>query len=120
MSVDSGSSAWSSGSGIAAGVVVMALVILELPPLVAGRTTATPARAWLVAALGTAVLGFTIAAFTTASVDVSTPMTAVHIEGRLWPAYAGLVLAALIALGGLVEFAGRFPEGEDWRRGSTG
>jgi uncharacterized membrane protein len=60
--------------------------------------------------VGTAVLGFTIAAFTTVSVSVTAPMTAVHAGGPLWPAYSGLVLAAAIELGGFVQLLGAAAE----------
>jgi hypothetical protein len=106
LDVDAGSSAWSSGWGIAAGIVLLALLALELPMLAAGRTTAGPSRTALVAGLATGVLGLTIAAFSTASVDVTAAVAAVHIGERLWPAYAGLVLSTVIALAGLVQLLG--------------
>lgn len=106
MRLDVGSSGWSNGWGIAAGVVVMALVIFELPLLAAGQNAVGRARAGLVAALGTAVLGFTIAAFAATSVDVTTPMAAVRIGDRQWPAFAGLVLATAVAVGGFLELTG--------------
>jgi hypothetical protein len=106
LDVDVGSSAWSSGWGIAAAIAVLALLALELPLLAAGRTTAGPLRAALVAVVATAVFGFTIAAFSTTSVDVTAAVAVVHVGERLWPAYAGLVLSTVIALAGLVQFLG--------------
>lgn len=111
-----GSSAWSSGWGIAAGIVAIVVIVVELPLLAAGRTTSTPARAGLLTSLAAALLVFTVAAFATASVDVSAPSTAVQVGGRLWPAYAGLVLAALVAVGAFLQLLSQFVETEDWPR----
>lgn len=115
-----GSSAWSSGWGIAAGVAVMALVIAELPLLAGGQATSTPVRAGLLTSLAAVLVGITIAGFATASVDVSVPDTAVQVGGRLWPAYAGLVLAALVALGTFLQLASQFVETENWPLGGEG
>lgn len=110
LDIDVGSSAWSSGWGIAAAIAVLALLALELPLLAAGRTTAGPSRSALVAVLATAVFGFTIAAFSTTSVDVTAGAAAgaaaVQIGERLWPAYAGLVLSTVIALAAFVQVLG--------------
>lgn len=113
VAIEAGSSAWSNASGLAAGIVVSVLVILELPLLATGNRTVSPARAAFVAGLGTVVLGLTIAAFAETSVDVTTPMAAVEVSGHLWPAYAGLFLASVIALTSLVQLAGS--AGSEWR-----
>jgi hypothetical protein len=104
LEVDVGSSARSSGWGIAASIAVLVLLVLELPMLASGRTSAGSSRTALVAVLATAVFGLTIAAFSTASVDVTAAVAAVHVGERLWPAYAGLVLSTMIALAGLTQF----------------
>lgn len=115
--LDTSSSAWANGWGLAAGIVVSVLIILELPLLATRRATAGSARALLVAGLGMLILALTVAAFAEASVEVTTPMTSVEVASRLWPAYVGLVLAALIALAGLVQLVGRDTESTVWRPG---
>jgi hypothetical protein len=104
VSLDAGNQGWDTGWGIAAGMVALGLLLSELPQLAKGVVGANRARATIVAVLGTLTLGFTIGAFASSDVDVQGPMATVHVGGHLWPAYAGLVLACVIAVLSAVQW----------------
>jgi hypothetical protein len=54
-------------------------------------------HAAVTAALGVAVLGFTVAAAFTGTASVTAPATAVEVGSRLWPVYGGIALSAIVA-----------------------
>jgi TRAP-type C4-dicarboxylate transport system permease small subunit len=93
-----GSSGW-SGWGSLAGAAVICLVILELLELTAETAPRTGQVLFWVPLLGLITLVATVAAFVDHSATVwMGGMMAVTDVSRDWPAYAGLVLAALIAI----------------------
>lgn len=89
------SSGW-AGVGLVAGLVTIAMLVYMIRPL---RHTASidVVQATVTAVLGLAAFGFTTAAAFTGSASVTVPEAAVEIGSRLWPAYAGIGLAAVVA-----------------------
>jgi hypothetical protein len=96
--VHSGASGW-AGWGALAGAAVICLVILEVLELTAETAPPKAAVLW-VPLLSLVTLAATVAAFVDRSATVSLGgMIAVTTNAsREWPAYAGLVLAILIAI----------------------
>ena len=101
--VEAGSSAW-AGWGAVAGVLLVALLLWEgsrLPRADVARG-ASAANVSLILALGVAV--FTVIEFFSGTADVQAgPLVAVGVHGRQWPAYAGLVLATLLAIAAVAQ-----------------
>jgi hypothetical protein len=98
LDVEAGSSAW-AGWGAIAGVLLVALLLWEGSRLAGADVVqrASAAIVSLVLALGVAV--FTAIEFFSGTADVQAgPLVAVGVHGRQWPAYAGLVLATLLAV----------------------
>ena len=101
--VETTSSGW-AGVGVVAGLLTIAMLVYMSRPLrhagsidfVQGAVTA---------ALGVAVLGFTIAAALTGSASITASVTAVEVGSKLWPAYAGIGLSAIVAAGTLAALA---------------
>jgi hypothetical protein len=88
-----GRSGW-HGWGVAVGLFTIALVLWELA-LVAGSNIQLPVKPVIVsAALAAAVLLFTVIKFF------------VDNEFRHWPAWVGLILAGVIAVGGWLRWSG--------------
>ena len=97
------SSGWSD-LGLVAGLLTIATLVYMIRP-VRRDGSVDVAQAGVTAVLGLAVIGFTIAAALTGSAEVTTPTTSVQVGSTLWPAYAGIALAAIVAGGALTAFA---------------
>jgi predicted transporter len=96
LNMDVSSNAWNSTYGIAAGMLVLGLLLSEVPRLRDSSPGGDASRAGFVAVLAAATFGFTAAAFAAAEVSFNGPMATVAVGARLWPAYAAVVLASLI------------------------
>jgi hypothetical protein len=93
--VDATSSGWTN-IGVVAGLLAIAMLVYMIRPMRrAGRIDLVQAAA--TAALGVAVFGFTVAAAFRGTASITTPATAVEVGSRLWPAYAGIALSAIVA-----------------------
>jgi hypothetical protein len=105
LDIHAGSSAW-NGWGALAGVSLLGLLVWEGFRF-AGITTERVAAELVSTTLAVAALAFTAVEFFSgsASVDVAGVVN-VASEGRLWPAYAGLALGALLALATLLRSPG--------------
>lgn len=101
--IEATSSGWTN-VGLVAGLVTIALLVYMIRPL--RRAGAIDlVQAAVTAVLGLAALGFTIAAALAGSASVSAPEAAVEVGSRLWPAYAGIGIAAVVAAGTLTALA---------------
>lgn len=87
--------------GLFAGFVTIATLVALARSMRTGVVVDLP-QAAVAAALGLACLGFTIGAALAATNFVTVAGSAQEIATRQWPAYAGIVLAAVLALGTLV------------------
>jgi hypothetical protein len=95
VNVEATSSGWTN-IGVVAGLLTIAMLVYTIRPLRrAGRIE--PVQAAVTAVLGVAVLGFTVAAAFRGTASVTAPTTAVEVGSRLWPAYAGIGLSAIVA-----------------------
>lgn len=92
VNVEAGSSGW-HGWGIAAGIAVAALLVWEGIRL---RLEQTPQQLLIGAALAILVAAFTLGAFF-GGAEVTSGGVTVTVAGHHWPAWAGLVLALLVA-----------------------
>lgn len=102
VNVKATSSGWTS-VGLIAGLVTIAMLVYMIRPARhAGSIDFV--QAVVTAGLGIAALCFTTAAALTGSASVSVPETAVEVGSKLWPAYAGIGLGALVAVGTLTAF----------------
>jgi hypothetical protein len=97
------SSGW-SGIGLVAGLLTIALLVAMIRPLRGDGSVAAEVAA-TTAAIGVAILGFTIAAALTGSASVDAPAASVEVGAHLWPAYAGVALAAIVAGGTVTALA---------------
>jgi hypothetical protein len=98
--IEATSSAW-AGIGLVAGLLTLAMLVYMLRPV--RRAGAVDlVQAAVTAALGLGVFGFTVAAALTGSASITTPATSVEVGSRLWPAYVGMGLGAVVAAGVLV------------------
>ena len=97
---------WANG-GLLAGFVTIALLVYLTRPLRVGGVTDVP-QAAVGGILGLASLGFTVAAAFTGASPVTTSAGAVQVGHHLWPAYAGIGIAAVAAAGALFVLAGVF------------
>lgn len=94
--VSATSSGW-AGPGLVAGLLAIALLVSIVRPL--RRDGAVDeGQAATTALIALAAAGFTIGAALTGSVSINAPGAAVQVGSRLWPAYAGIALAAAVAL----------------------
>jgi hypothetical protein len=93
------SSGW-SGWGLVAGFCALAIVGLELDRQVRGRSHEGQSLVDLGLAVGAAVA--TVAAIFTGDASVSAAGLGVEVGSTLWPAWVGLVLAALMVVAALV------------------
>jgi len=91
-----GRSGW-HGWGVLVGILVIALIAWEATQIFASHIEAPLKHAYLTAGLCAGVLLFTVIKFL------------VDNEFRHWPAWVGLILAILIAIGGYLRFAGDAP-----------
>ncbi len=98
VSVEAGSSGW-HGWGIAAGIAVAALLVWEGVRL---RLEQTPQQLLVGAALAVLVAAFALAAFF-GGAEVTSGGVTVTVAGHHWPAWAGLVLALLVAGSGVTR-----------------
>jgi len=89
------SSGWSN-VGLVAGLVTIAMLVYMIRP-VRHAGSIDFVQAAITAVLGLAVLGFTSAAALTGSASITAPEAAVQVGSRLWPAYTGIVLGAVVA-----------------------
>jgi hypothetical protein len=88
-----GQSGW-HGWGVLVGILVIALLAFEAKEIFAAHIAAPVKHAYVTAGLSAAVLLFTVIKFL------------VDNEARHWPAWVGLILAILIAIGGYLRYAG--------------
>jgi uncharacterized membrane protein len=88
-----GRSGW-HGWGTLVGILVIALIAWEAKEIFAAHIAAPVKHAYVTAGLSAGVLLFTVIKFL------------VDNEFRHWPAWIGLILAILIAIGGYLRFAG--------------
>ncbi|HEY7603528.1 MAG TPA: hypothetical protein VH760_04635 [Gaiellaceae bacterium] len=88
-----GRSGW-HGWGVLVGLLVIALLAFEAKEIFAAQIAAPVKHAYVTAGLAAAVLLFTVIKFL------------VDNEFRHWPAWVGLILAILIAIGGYLRYAG--------------
>jgi hypothetical protein len=96
VNVEAASSGWTN-IGVVAGLLTIAMLVYMIRPLPrAGRIDLVQAA--VTAALGVAVPGFTIAAAFRGTASITAPATAVEVGSRLWPAYAGIGLSAIVAV----------------------
>jgi hypothetical protein len=82
--------------GTVAGLLTLAMLIYMIRPL-RGSGTVTFGQAAVTAVLGLAAFGFTVSRALTGVASVATSVTAVQVQSTLWPAYVGIVLAAVVA-----------------------
>jgi hypothetical protein len=101
--ISASSSGW-SGVGLVAGLVTIALLVYMIRPL-RREADMDAVQAALTCVLGVAVLTLTLAAALTGSASVTSPAAAVEVSTRLWPAYIGIGLAAVVAVGASAAFA---------------
>jgi hypothetical protein len=97
VSIEATASGWTN-VGVVAGLVTIALLVYMIRPL-RHAGTVDLVQAAVTAALGVAALGFTIASAFTGSASVTAPEAAVEVGSRLWPAYAGIGIGAIVAVG---------------------
>jgi hypothetical protein len=96
---EAASSGW-SGWGLLAGFCALAIVGLELDRQLRKRSHEGQALVDLGLALGAALA--TVTAVFTGDASVSAGAVGVEVGSTLWPAWAGLVLAALMVVAALV------------------
>ncbi len=97
--IKTATSGWTN-IGVAAGLVAIALLVFMIRP--ARHSGAIDfVQGAVTGALGLAVLGFTVAAAFTSTTSITAPATAITAGSRLWPAYAGIGLAAVLVAGTL-------------------
>jgi hypothetical protein len=101
--IDATANGWTN-VGVVAGLVTIAMLVYMIRPM-RRPGPIDFVQAVVTAALGLAVFGFTTAAALTASASVSTPGALVEVGSRLWPAYGGIGLCAVVAAGTLVALA---------------
>jgi hypothetical protein len=94
VAVDAGASAW-SGWGAVAGVLLLTYLVLDLA---ARRPVAAAAVALLAS-------GFTVVEFFTGEATVDAGAVSVSTSDALWPAYLGLALAVVLAVGAAARLA---------------
>jgi hypothetical protein len=99
VSIEATASGWTN-VGLVAGLVTIALLVYMIRPL-RHAGTVDLLQAVVTAVLGIAAVGFTTAAAFTGSASVTAPEAAVEVGSRLWPAYAGIGIAAIVAAGTL-------------------
>ena len=93
-----GASGW-HGWGVAAGLFTIALLLWEAVQVLGMKVPEMPVKpVMLSAALAAGVLLFTVIKFL------------VDNEARHWPAWIGLILAILIAVGGWLRWSGDAPK----------
>jgi hypothetical protein len=95
-SVCGGQTGW-HGWGVLVGILVIALIAMEAKLIFAAHLELPLKHALLTAGLCAGVLLFTVIKFL------------VDNEFRHWPAWVGLILAILIAVGGYLRYAGDEP-----------
>jgi hypothetical protein len=96
---EAASSGW-SGWGLVAGLCALAIVGLELDRQFRGRSHEGQTLVDLGLAVGAAIA--TVAAVFTGDASVSAGASGVEVGTTLWPAWVGLVLAALMVVAALV------------------
>jgi hypothetical protein len=95
VNVEASSSGWTN-IGVVAGLLTIGMLVYMIRPTRhAGRIDLVQAA--VTAALGVAVLGFTVAAAFRGTAAITAPATAVEAGSRLWPAYVGIGLSAVVA-----------------------
>lgn len=92
VSIHATSSGW-AGWGFVAGILAIAVI----------ATAATRRAAWTLG-LAAAMLVATVLTAFTGDADVSTPNVGVAVDKTLWPAWVGLVLAAVTTAAAAVPF----------------
>lgn len=103
---EAASSGW-SGWGLLAGACALAIVGLELDRQLRKRSHEGQALVDLGLAVGAAIA--TVTAVVTGDASVSAGAVGVEVGSTLWPAWAGLVLAALMVIAAFVPI---LPEGK--------
>lgn len=99
VAVETTSSGWTN-VGLVAGLVTIAMLVYMMRP-VRHAGSIDFVQAVVTAACGVAALGFTIAAAFSSPASVTAPDSAVEVGSRLWPAYVGIGLGAIVAAGTL-------------------
>lgn len=87
--------------GLFAGFIAIATLVMLARSTWQSVAVDLPQSA-VTAALGVASLGFTIGAALAATTSVTVSATGQELASRAWPAYAGIGLAAVVALGTLI------------------
>ena len=82
--------------GTVAGLLTIAMLIYMIRPM-RHDGAVTLAQAVVTAVLGLGAFGFTVARALNGSASVTTMATTVQVHATLWPAYVGIVLAAIMA-----------------------
>ena len=91
------STGWSH-FGVIAGLLTLGLVGYMLRPL-RNEGELDVAQVAISAMLGLAVLAFTVTAALTSAASVSGPAGSIEVGTHLWPAYLGIGLSGVVALG---------------------
>ena len=101
--VDVGSSAW-VGWGAGVGVLLIALLLCEASRLVGADVAQRASAAIVSMMLALGVAAFTAVEFFSGTADVQEgSLVAEGENGKQWPAYAGLVLAALLVIAAVAQ-----------------
>jgi hypothetical protein len=114
--LEAGSSGW-AGWGALAGVLLIALLLWEGSRLVGADLAQRASAAIVSLMLALGATAFTAVEFFSGTADVQAgSLVAVGVHGRQWPAYAGLVLAALLVVAAVAQL-GRPAERHSGRLG---
>ena len=100
--IETTASGWTD-IGVVAGLATIAMLVYMIRP-VRHAGSIDLVQAAVTAVLGAVVLGFTIAAAFTGTASVTSPAAAVEVSSRLWPVYAGIVLAGGVFAGTATAF----------------
>lgn len=97
LDIDATASGWGH-IGTVAGLLTLAMLVYMIRPIRRDGAV-TLAQAVVTAVLGLGAFGFTVARALSGVASVTTPATTVQVQSTLWPAYAGIALAAIVAAG---------------------
>jgi hypothetical protein len=101
--VETGTSAW-GGWGALAGLLLIAFLVLEISMFV-GWMVASPRLLSAASIIAIAAAAFTYVEFFTGTTSVTAGAVSISVDERLWPAWLGLVLAAIVAAAAVTRLA---------------